>query len=176
MTPTRRMAFVLTIALGVLAGCSDSDSGAPRQTAPLPTTAPATPPATGQASPDTTTPASPPATISSIPPPMDLPAFASRKDLMKAMGAASRRVGSSNTGEARAAAVQIGEYSLAARHTRFEPQGTEYDRLAIELWQANQLVQIALGPAGDRAILQQALRTQRAACQTCHEVFRIEEQ
>jgi cytochrome c556 len=168
------MAVVLTITLGLLAGCGDSGSSAPQQAAPPPAPAPAGLSTTNLPSPDATAVATPSGSV--IPPPIDLTAFASREELMKSMGAASRKVGSSNLDEARAAAVQIGEYSLAARHPRFEPLGAEYERLAIELWQANQLVQIAMGPNGNRAILQEALRTQRAACQTCHEVFRIEEQ
>jgi cytochrome c556 len=169
------MAVVLTITLGLLAGCGDSGSSAPQQAAPVQTTLPTSSPATSQAPPEAATAEATPS-ASVIPPPIDLTAFASREELMESMGAASRKVGSSNLDEARAAAVQIGEYSLAARHPRFEPQGAEYERLAIELWQANQVVQIAMGPNGNRAILQEALRTQRAACQTCHEVFRIEEQ
>jgi len=107
-----------------------------------------------------------------VPDPVDLPQFAARKDLMKAMGAASRGLTSSDTGEARAAATLIGEYSLAARHPRFEPQGDEYLNLAINLWVRNRDVQAAMEPGIDPAVLQQALRAQRAACQACHNIYR----
>jgi hypothetical protein len=110
-----------------------------------------------------------------IPDPIDLPQFEARKNLMRAMGGAGRRVGSSNMDEAREAATQIGEYSLAARHPRFQPEGPEYDAFAIELWRRNQEVQLAMAPDGDRSLLQQALRGQRDACQACHTAYRIEE-
>lgn len=110
-----------------------------------------------------------------VPAPIDLPQFAGRENLMKAMGGAARRVGSANADDARAAAVAIGEYSLAARHPRFEPEGPEYDAFAIDLWRKNQVVQAALSPEGDASSLQQALRAQRDACQACHTAYRIEE-
>lgn len=110
-----------------------------------------------------------------VPEPIDLPQFAGRENLMKAMGGAARRVGSANADDARAAAVAIGEYSLAARHPRFEPEGPEYDAFAIDLWRKNQVVQAALSPEGDASSLQQALRAQRDACQACHTAYRIEE-